>query len=328
MDRPHIPREAQQAPIYISSNGSRISSYQYPREDESVKVLTVGEAHQRLGESQHRRRLSQRILPSVEVDDSDIRDPVVVRNAPALQHQDVALRESAVRAPLQYGTRCVVEPRDERELAHSKRARDEDDVYIISERPRAPVTYEDHGSDVFDGPGAHARGRTARRRGIEPIYDNEPHVVEYNPRIIQLPPKKPDVIATSHPQVQSGQRPILEEVGRPVDFTHRPRPAVLYENRPVAHEQAVRHIPPPESYRVVNVPSYANEYKYTPALQPNVSRLVRKENGSDRNFPMHEEDSSRNVQYYDKQGRALHDGTIPRRESVTYVSSTGRLHNA
>ena len=322
LDRPHMTREAHHTSLFVSSDDSQFVDFQKPKEIREVHVITTNEpSHRRPDEPPHRRRLSQRILPSVEVDDSDIRDSGHIPREAISHHQDITLREDAARGRLRYAPRPAVEHRSQNERANLKRIRDEDDVYIISERPRAPAMYEDQDHNAIVFTGEHAPARIIHQRAIEPVYDKEPHVVEYDPRIIQLPSRVPDRISKSHQQIQPEVRPGHDEAGRSVGLSHGPNTAVSYENRPISRVQVVQPMSSPESHRIVNIPSHPDEHKRAPGLQPAVSRIVRLESPRDGSFFMPTEPSSRNVQYYNEQGRALRDGTMPRREVVTYVSS-------
>lgn len=321
--------EAQQAPMHDLSNGPGSVSYRPPRQNREVEVITIHEPRQRPDESlhrpnepSHRSRLSQRILPSIEMDDSDVKDRGFIRDEAIHQYDDMPLRENAARGGLRYGPRSTVETRTQADVADLRQGRDEADVYFISERPRAPASYEGYGRSMVAIPGEHAIAQNIRQRGMESIYNKEPHVVDYGSRIVHLPPRAQEQIAKPRSQSQSSFQLIHERAGRPFDFSHGPSSVPSFENRPPLHMQVVQPLSTPQSHPVFNVPSYPSEHRHAPGLHPAVVHDVRTQSASDASALRHREGSSRNVQYHDDLGRALPHGPTPRREAFAYVSPT------
>ena len=321
MDDSHIMSEAPQAAMFDSSNDARLVNYRPPRQDREVEVVTVVEPRQRPVEPPNRRRSSQRILPSIEMDDSDMPNQVFARNETILRPEDMALLQDPARSRLRYDPGSRLESRSQADVTNLKRARDEDEVYIISERRRAPATYEYRGRNAVVDLEEHAISSSIHQRGREPIYNDGPRVVEYDPRIVQLSTRAQEKIATPPYQSQPNFQPRFDKAGRPHELIQEPHAVGSLENRPIFHAQAFQRRSPPESHRMINVPSYENEHRHAPALQPAVSHTLHTESARDGLFSRHREELSRKVQYYDDQSGVLHNGAPPRREAVTYVST-------
>ena len=310
--------EAQRAPPSGTSSDPRYVSNRSSWQDRDLERIAVSAPLQQYDEPSHRRRSSQRILPSIEADDVEGQSPC---GEPVVHpHEMIASRASAAYGPSQHGPRFVTEPHKQTNGTVLKRVRNEDDVYIVDERQKAPATYVDQDRSFVVSSHERATVSSARPLGRLPLHDDEPIVVEYNSRVQQFPPVAHEKFAKATPQNQPNVQPWHELGRRPSDFRHEPKTALSHEKNPITYEQAIRHSLPSNSHRMISVPTYPNEHRPQPTLQPAASQAVHMESTGGRTFRTRREDPSRNVQRYDNQGRSLNEHAIPRHEAVTYVS--------
>lgn len=235
-------------------------------------------------------------------------------------HEMIPSRANAAYGLSQHGPRFVTEPRKQTNGTVLKRVRNEDDLYIVDERQEAPATYVDQGRNIVVSSNERATVSSARPLGRLPLHDDEPVVVEYNSRVGQFPRVPLEKFAKATTQSQPNVQPRHDLARGPSDFRHEPKTALSFENHPIVYEQAIQHSLPSNSHRMISGPTYPNEHRPQPALQPAVPQAIHMESTGGRTFRTRREDPSRNVQHYDNQGRALNEHAIPRHETVTYVS--------
>ena len=309
-------QHARRAPLMLPADSTRFVEFQQPRETREVQYITAND------EPPHQRHQSERVLPSVEADDFDTKEPAHAPRHENSQYWDTSLHDMNAYRRSQYPLRSAVEPRNHIDYPNLKRARDDDQVYMVSERPRRPLTYDDRDRIMVVPVDGHAPDKIVHQQATESIYDNVPGTVEYDSRIVQLPPRASEQNTNSDWQVHPEFRPKHDKHGRSLDLSHGQESVVPRESRRASYAQPGQHMLLPESYRAVDAsPSYSTAPKRAPAFQPSISRIVRMESAGDGRFVMPAEDPGQKVQPYDEHGRMIRNDVLPRRESAVYAPS-------
>ena len=293
----------------------RFVEFHQPRESREVQYITAN------GERTYQRHQTERILPSVEVDDFDMKESAHAPHQDVSQKCDASLRDMHVHGRPQYPSRSAADPRDYKAYHNLKRARDYDQAQIVSERPKRPPTYDDRDRVMVVSVDGHAPDENVHLRATESMYDNVPVIVKYDSSTVRLAPRA-ERDFDSDWRVHPDSHPRQGQHGRSLDLSRGEENVVPRESRRASYTQPAQRTFLPESYRTIDAShSYTFAPERMPAFQPSNTRIVRKETAGDGRFVMHAENSSHHGHYYGKASGVVENDTLPPRESVIYAPS-------
>ena len=300
--------------LLADSTGS--VGFQQPREKREVQYLTAND------ERPHQRYQSERILPSVEVDDFDMKESARTSRHDKVQYWDTPPHDMNAHGCSRYPLRSAAEPLNHNDYPSSKRLRDDDHVYIISERPKRPHIYDDRDRIIAMPANRRAPDKLVHRRVADSMYEIAPGTVESVPRIVHLPPRALERNSNSDRHVHPEFRPRHDKHGRSLDLSHEQENVVPRENRRASYAQPAQRMLLPESYHAVDdSPSYSMTHKRASTFQPSTPRIIRMDSGGDGRFVRPADDPGEFIQSYDEHSRLVGDDALPRRGSAIYASS-------
>ena len=324
---PEDIRVIRQAPLVLSVERKGLVESQPSKEATEVIYTTTDPYAGAKDERRHRRHQSERILPSVEVEEHEGKGAAQAAREDSLRIAPVPYQQSATHSRPRYVLDSGRETHILDDHANLKRARDDQDVYFVEERPRRSFPFDGSDRVVHTTSDDRPPKELLHHRAKEQTFDKAPVFVEYRPKVVQVPPRAREIIPNLERQVYSVPQSNPNGRERTVHFgqQHEQENAIPRETRRASYAQSVQQpvliADPRRPHDASSI--YSTTLRDAATVQPPLSRIIciDDDDGDSRSLPpagqLH-----RNPQFYDERGRPVEDdGVVFRREAVVYASA-------